>query len=136
MGEPVRIQALAKQMVRLSGLSLRDAQNPSGEIEVICTGLRPGEKLYEELLIDAESELTKHPLIFRAQERALQPEELWPRLDALDAAIAAQDREGALALLAELVPEWQRGDGLKGAGASAAAALERDAKSSFRAGMA
>ena len=110
MGEPVRIKDLAEQMVRLSGLSLRDAQNPSGEIEIVCTGLRPGEKLYEELLIDAESEPTQHPLIFRAQERALPPEQLWPRLDALDAAIAAQDVEGALALLEELVPEWKRGD--------------------------
>ncbi|MDA7490964.1 polysaccharide biosynthesis protein [Synechococcus sp. AH-707-M23] len=110
MGEPVRIKALAEQMVRLSGLSLRDAQNPNGDIEIVCTGLRPGEKLYEELLIDAESEPTKHPLIFRAQEGALSPEVLWPRLDVLDAAIAAQDVEAALALLAELVPEWERGD--------------------------
>ena len=108
MGEPVRIKNLAEHMVRLSGLSLRDAQNPNGEIAITCTGLRPGEKLYEELLIDAESEPTQHPLIFRAQERALPPELLWPRLDALDAAIAAQDVEAALALLAELVPEWQR----------------------------
>ena len=108
MGEPVRIKDLAKQMVRLSGLALRDACNPNGEIEIVCTGLRPGEKLYEELLIDAESEPTKHPLIFRAQERALPPEVLWPRLDALDAAIAGQDREAALALLAGLVPEWER----------------------------
>ena len=115
MGEPVRIKGLAEQMVRLSGLSLRDSQNPSGEIEIFCTGLRPGEKLYEELLIDAESEPTQHPLIFRAQERALAPELLWPRVDALEAAIAAQDVEGSLALLAELVPEWQRGDGVKGA---------------------
>ena len=108
MGEPVRIKDLAEQMVRLSGLSLRDAHNSSGEIAITCTGLRPGEKLYEELLIDAESEPTQHPLIFRAQERALSPEVLWPRLDALESAISAQDVEGALALLAELVPEWQR----------------------------
>ena len=53
MGEPVRIKALAEQMVRLSGLSLRDATRPDGDIEIVCTGLRPGEKLYEELLIDA-----------------------------------------------------------------------------------
>ncbi|EHA62364.1 polysaccharide biosynthesis protein CapD [Synechococcus sp. WH 8016] len=113
MGEPVRIKDLAEQMVRLGGLSLRDAQNPSGDIEIVCTGLRPGEKLYEELLIDAESESTQHPLIFRAQEQAIPPDVLWPRLDALDAAISAQDVDGALALLAELVPEWQRGDGTR-----------------------
>ena len=73
MGEPVRIKSLAEQMVRLSGLSLRDASHPEGDIEIVCTGLRPGEKLYEELLIDAESESTQHPLIFRASERSLPP---------------------------------------------------------------
>ena len=108
MGEPVRIKDLAEQMVRLVGFSIRDAQNPGGDIEIACTGLRPGEKLYEELLIDAESESTQHPLIFRAQERTLPLDQLFSRLDALDAAIAAQDVEGALTLLAELVPEWQR----------------------------
>ena len=110
MGEPIRIKDLAEQMVRLSGMSLRDGKNPNGDIEIVCTGLRPGEKLYEELLIDAESESTLHPLIFRARERALSPQELWPRLDALEAAIEAHDRDAALHLLAELVPEWQPGD--------------------------
>ncbi|MEE2695837.1 MAG: nucleoside-diphosphate sugar epimerase/dehydratase [Cyanobacteriota bacterium] len=108
MGEPVRIKALAEQMVRLSGLSLRDAAHPDGDIEIVCTGLRPGEKLYEELLIDVESQPTDHPLIYRAQERSLPPHELWPQLDALQTAIAAQDGEAALKLLAELVPEWRR----------------------------
>ena len=61
MGEPVRIKTLAEQMVRLSGLSLRDASNPGGDIDIVCTGLRPGEKLYEELLIDAQSEPTSTP---------------------------------------------------------------------------
>jgi FlaA1/EpsC-like NDP-sugar epimerase len=81
----------------------------------VCTGLRPGEKLYEELLIDAESEATAHPLIYRARERAIPPAELWPQLDALQAAIARQDVEAALALLERLVPEWQRGGELAGA---------------------
>ena len=60
MGEPVRIKALAEQMVRLSGLTLKGPGNPDGDIEIVCTGLRPGEKLFEELLIDAESELYSH----------------------------------------------------------------------------
>ena len=107
MGEPVRIKALAEQMVRLSGLSLRDAANPDGDIEIICTGLRPGEKLYEELLIDSESQPTLHPLIYRARERSIPAHLLWPQLDALEIAIAAQDVEAALKVLAELVPEWQ-----------------------------
>ena len=108
MGEPVRIKALAEQMLCLSGLSLRDAAHPDGDIEIVCTGLRPGEKLYEELLIDAECQPTAHPLIYRAEERSLAPEELWPQLEALETAIAAQDVEKALELLAALVPEWQR----------------------------
>ena len=108
MGEPVRIKDLAGQMIRLSGLSIRDQSQPSGDIEIRCTGLRPGEKLYEELLIDAESHPTDHPLIFRAQERSLLLHELLPQLDALDSAVAAQDAEAALKVLAELVPEWQR----------------------------
>ena len=83
MGEPVRIKALAEQMVRLSGLSLRDESHPDGDIEIVCTGLRPGEKLYEELLIDAESQPTAHPLIYRAQESFLPPDQLWPKLRGL-----------------------------------------------------
>ena len=110
MGEPVRIKSLAERMVRLSGLSLRDTAHPDGDIEIVCTGLRPGEKLYEELLIDAESQPTAHPLIYRAQERSWSPEELWPQLDSLETAITAQDVEAALDLLAQLVPEWRRGE--------------------------
>jgi FlaA1/EpsC-like NDP-sugar epimerase len=109
MGEPVRILELARQMVRLSGLRVRDAHNPDGDIEILCTGLRPGEKLYEELLIEASSEATAHPLIYRAREASLPPEQLWPQLDTLEAAIARQDASAALELLAQLVPEWQRG---------------------------
>ena len=108
MGEPVRIKALAEQMVRLCGLSLRYAENPDGDIEIVSTGLRPGEKLYEELLIDAESQPTAHPLIYRAKERFLPPHEIWPKMDSLERAIAAQDFDTALELLSALVPEWQR----------------------------
>jgi FlaA1/EpsC-like NDP-sugar epimerase len=118
MGEPVRIKDLAEQMVSLSGLSVRDAQHPNGDIEIVCTGLRPGEKLYEELLIDADSQPTSHPLIYRAQEQALMPELLWPQIDALEAAIQRQDVAAALEVLAELVPEWTRGDGVGEAGAA------------------
>ena len=108
MGEPVRIKDLAKRMVQLSGLSLRDPTNPSGDIEIRCTGLRPGEKLYEELLIDAEAQPTAHPLIFRARERSLSADELWNKLQSLETAITLQDEEQSLNLLASLVPEWRR----------------------------
>jgi FlaA1/EpsC-like NDP-sugar epimerase len=108
MGEPMPILDLAQQMVRLSGLSLRDAQHPQGDIEIVCTGLRPGEKLYEELLIDAKSEPTTHPLIYRASERAIPPQQLWPQIEALQSSVCQQDAEAALAVLAQLVPEWVR----------------------------
>jgi len=108
MGEPVRIRDLAEQMVRLSGLNLRDANHPDGDIEIHCSGLRPGEKLYEELLIDADAQPTAHPLIYRAKERALEPNVLWLHLDALEAAIERHDVASALNQLSQLVPEWQR----------------------------
>ena len=94
-------------MVRLSGLSF-DSAHSDGDIEIVCTGLRPGEKLYEELLIEAESQPTSHQLIYRALERSIPPHELWPKLGALEAAIAAHNVDAALKLLAELVPEWKR----------------------------
>lgn len=106
MGEPVSILDLACKMVALSGLTVRDSRHPDGDIEIRCTGLRPGEKLYEELLIDAESEPTVHPLIYRARDTFLSPEQLWPQLDSLAAALAAHNQPAALALLARLVPEW------------------------------
>ncbi|MBL6798731.1 MAG: polysaccharide biosynthesis protein [Synechococcus sp. BS307-5m-G39] len=108
MGEPVRIKDLAEQMLRLSGLSLRDRRNPNGDIEIVCTGLRPGEKLYEELLIEAESQPTKHPLIYRATERSIHPKNLWPRLDQLEEALKIQNQYEALEILSELVPEWKK----------------------------
>jgi FlaA1/EpsC-like NDP-sugar epimerase len=126
MGEPVRIKDLAEQMVRLSGLSLRNDHNTNGDIEIVCTGLRPGEKLYEELLIDADSQSTRHPLIYRAQEQALAPEMLCPQIDALEAAIQRQDVAAALEVLSELVPEWTRGDGVGEAGAARAVGSQVD----------
>ena len=106
MGEPVKIKSLAEQMIRLSGLTVRDSSSPNGDIEIICTGLRPGEKLYEELLIDAESETTIHPLIFRAQESFISNKILYSQLENLKEALKSQDRDLALRILSKLVPEW------------------------------
>ena len=80
MGDPVKIYDLAKQMVNLSGLSIKNKNNIEGDIEIIFTGLRPGEKLYEELLIDAEAEKTDHPLIFKAKENFIIMDEIIPKL--------------------------------------------------------
>jgi FlaA1/EpsC-like NDP-sugar epimerase len=109
MGKPVKILDLAQQMVLLSGLTLRDAQHPQGDIEIVCTGLRPGEKICEELLIDGKSEATAHPLIYRATEGCgISPDKLWLHINNLEAAIRQQNTKTALEVLAQLVPEWQR----------------------------
>ena len=76
MGEPVKILDLAKRLVGLSGLELKDKANPNGEIEIIFTGLRPGEKLYEELLIGNNVSTTKHKKVLRAEEDYLTTAEL------------------------------------------------------------
>lgn len=87
MGDPVRIQDLARIMIQLSGLTLRDADNPDGDIAIEFSGLRPGEKLYEELLIGCAAERTSNPKIMRAQERWLD----WVQLECLLAQMAQLD---------------------------------------------
>ncbi|NPA77750.1 MAG: polysaccharide biosynthesis protein [Gammaproteobacteria bacterium] len=77
MGEPVKIMDLAKRMITLSGLKVKDQNNPNGDIEIVIAGLRPGEKLYEELIIDGDNiESTQHPLIMQARERSFAKIEL------------------------------------------------------------
>jgi FlaA1/EpsC-like NDP-sugar epimerase len=76
MGEPVKIIDLARRMVQLSGLAVRDEEHPTGDIEIAITGLRTGEKLYEELLIGDNPEATEHPRIMKAREPFLP----WPTL--------------------------------------------------------
>lgn len=71
MGEPVKISDLAKEMILLSGLQLKDEHNPDGDVEIHYTGLRAGEKLYEELLVKEECERTRHPRIMRSREEAM-----------------------------------------------------------------
>ncbi len=106
MGEPVKIVDLAKRMVHLSGLEIRSDETPDGEIEIRHVGLRPGEKLYEELLIGDNVEGTEHPLIMRAQEAEIA----WPVLSALltrlDLACECFDYEEVRALLIQIVPAY------------------------------
>jgi FlaA1/EpsC-like NDP-sugar epimerase len=103
MGEPVKIMDLARRMVTLSGLSVRDADRPDGDIPIAITGLRPGEKLYEELLIGDNPEPTSHPRILRAREALLSWKELAVELDHLREATAAQDVADMRAVLARCV---------------------------------
>ncbi|MEI6146391.1 MAG: nucleoside-diphosphate sugar epimerase/dehydratase [Methylococcales bacterium] len=86
MGEPIRIVDLAKRMIHLSGLEIKDEAHPNGEIEIIYTGLRSGEKLYEELLIGDEVSETTHPRIMRAQEQVIAWSDLEKMLKQLEQA--------------------------------------------------
>jgi FlaA1/EpsC-like NDP-sugar epimerase len=86
MGEPVKIVDLAKRMIHLSGLKVRDEKNPNGDISIDYTGLRPGEKLFEELLVGDAVTGTQHPRIMRAEEHSLNWEETKALLDELDIA--------------------------------------------------
>lgn len=107
MGESVKIIDLAKTMIRLSGLTLRDQNNPTGDILIEEVGLRPGEKLYEELLIGDNPQTTPHNRIMRASERFIPLEQLRPILERLKQAIEAQDPVGVLAIIKILVPEYK-----------------------------
>jgi FlaA1/EpsC-like NDP-sugar epimerase len=107
MGEPVRILELARRMVALSGLVLRDAQHPDGDVEIAVTGLRPGEKLHEELLIGDNPQATPHPRIMRAHEDFLPWPELAAHLKRLTDAAAAGDVIALREVLERLVPNAQ-----------------------------
>jgi len=106
MGPPVRIADLARRMIELSGLQVKDEDNPDGDIEIVYTGLRPGEKLHEELLIDAPASAAVHPKIFRAVEGGLSRFELTTSLDGLEYAIQNNDASAAIQLLRQAVPEY------------------------------
>lgn len=112
MGNPIRIADLARNMIELSGLRLRDAANPSGDIEVVEIGLRPGEKLYEELLIGNNPAPTSHPRILKANEEFLPMQLLTERLKQLCDVIAEPDGQAVLAALQDIVPEFRCEAGL------------------------
>jgi FlaA1/EpsC-like NDP-sugar epimerase len=107
MGQPVKIDELARRMIALSGLTVRDAAHPAGDIEIHYTGLRPAEKLYEELLIGENSSGTEHPMILQANEHFLP----WPEVQALlgevQALLEKVDCIAVRALLARAVREYR-----------------------------
>ncbi len=103
MGEPVKIVELAEKMIHLSGLSIRSEQNPRGDIAIEFTGLRPGEKLYEELLIGDNVVATQHPMIMSAHEEHLNWDLLKVRLEDLLSAVDNDDYARVRQLLRETV---------------------------------
>ncbi|MFN6935141.1 MAG: UDP-N-acetylglucosamine 4,6-dehydratase family protein, partial [Tsuneonella sp.] len=106
MGEPVRIYDLARTIIVLSGRTVRDKDSPGGDIEIRIDGLRPGEKLYEELLIGEDTSPTEHERILRCNEHFLPWDELEPLLDRLQASVAGGEVEEAYAVLRQAVPEF------------------------------
>tara|TARA_Y100001978_G_scaffold194929_1_gene202567 strand:+ start:101 stop:2035 length:1935 start_codon:yes stop_codon:yes gene_type:complete len=103
MGEPIKIYDLAKKMIQLSGFKLKDKDNPNGDIEILITGLRPGEKLFEELLIENNSLSTKHPKIYKAQDYFIPWSELENEIINLEKAIEQNDLKKIIYILGELV---------------------------------
>lgn len=106
MGAPIKIVDLAKRMIRLSGFSYKDSENPDGDIEIQFTGLRPGEKLYEELLIGDNTFPTENTRIMRAAEYALSWSNLESILIELEEAVRMEDVGAIRALLKKAVPEY------------------------------
>lgn len=115
MGEPVKIAQLAEKMIQLSGLSVRSVGNVHGDIEVEFIGLRPGEKLYEELLIGENVAPTAHPMIMHANEKYFEWDELVAALTQLLAAIKAEDYPRIRRLLLMLVDGYKESEQIEDA---------------------
>lgn len=112
MGQSVKIIDLARRMIELSGLTMRDERNPDGDIPIEITGLRPGEKLFEELLIGNNPLKTSHPRIMRAQDDFVLWPELERKLSELSAALELNDLQNIRSLLTQLVPDYTPSEGV------------------------
>ncbi|HBA64907.1 MAG TPA: polysaccharide biosynthesis protein, partial [Methylococcaceae bacterium] len=103
MGEPVKILDLAKRMIKLSGLTVKGDARPDGDIEIVYTGLRSGEKLYEELLIGDNVSVTEHPRIMRAEEEIIVWTELEKLLSVMERAALVDDYRQVRMILKQAV---------------------------------
>ena len=107
MGKPVKIYDLAVKMIQFSGLKLKNENNLNGDIEILITGLRPGEKLYEELLIEDNALSTNHPKIFKAQDNFIPWIQLSIEIEALKKYIYKNDIKKVLSILTKLVTGYK-----------------------------
>ena len=107
MGESIKIIDFAKLLIELSGLTVKDENNLNGDIEIICTGLRKGEKMYEELLVNGESIPTSNPLIYKGNEYSINEEFLFKNLVELKQSLKFFDKNKSILKLSELVKEWK-----------------------------
>jgi FlaA1/EpsC-like NDP-sugar epimerase len=110
MGQPVKIMDLARRMVELSGLTVKDEEHPEGDIEIAVTGLRPGEKLYEELLIGDNPKPTVHPRIMKAHEEFIPWAEFEAKLTALEMALNVNDVGVIRLMMQQLVAGYTPSD--------------------------
>ena len=122
MGEPVRIADLARSMIRLSGLTEKTDAEPMGDIEVKAVGLRPGEKLFEELLIGDDVVPSGHPRIMCARERHIEPALLDKMIQSLRQACTSNDTDSMLRQIRNLVPEYRPADEVNAEASAALAA--------------
>ena len=106
MGEPIKIYDLAVRMIELSGLSQKDFLNNRGDIEIKVTGLRPGEKLYEELLLSNNPKKTIHPRIFKSEEPFIEFSELDEEINILQELIVKNDLENILNKIRKIVVDY------------------------------
>ena len=108
MGKPVRIRDLAERMIKAAGYEVKSAEHPEGDIEIVITGLRPGEKVHEELLIEPGMLTTPHEKILRVQEKGLTAIQMTSALRQLRSAVAVGNADAALAVI-EIYVEGYRG---------------------------
>ena len=107
MGEPVKIIDLARRMIELSGFTVSDEENPDGDVQIEITGLRPGEKLFEELLIGNGAVSTNHPRIMCAHESFMHWNDLEPMLNKLDTQLSKNDSSASRSLLQDVVQDYK-----------------------------
>jgi len=113
MGQPVKIRDLARRMINLMGLTVRDENNPDGDIAIKYTGLRPTEKLFEELLVGTDVSGTSHPRIMRANEHYIPFDDLVPLLEELRTASLHLDRKRAREVLKRAVAGYTPENGIE-----------------------
>ena len=106
MGEPVKILDMAEKLIHLSGLEIKDSENPDGDIEIVFSGLRPGEKLYEELLIGGNVSPTDHPLIMSADEDHTNWGRIEDIIDQFKTAVKTNNVDASRMLLVDAVKDF------------------------------
>jgi len=106
MGQPVKIYELAKKMIHLSGKTIKNSENPNGDIEIKIIGLRPGEKLFEELLIDRNAQKTVHPLIIKGSDASEMSQSFSMLISKLEEYLLDNNTKKIIETLSQIVPEY------------------------------